>query len=92
MTYTEICPFPVPATVVMRSTLFALATKGAKLAAYNEETGVIVATLPKRLGLQKDDIIVRVRPFAETSQLEINAADAQQAPQITQLNSTSVPD
>lgn len=92
MTYTEIRPFPVPATVVMRSTLFALATKGAKLAAYNEETGVIVATLPKRLGLQKDDIIVRIRPFDETSQLELNAADAQQAHEIIQIISTYVTD
>lgn len=92
MTYTEIRPYPVSATVVMRSTLFALATKGAKLAAYNEETGVIVATLPKRLGLQKDDIIVRVRPFADTAQLEINAADAEQAQQIIQLISSYVTD
>ncbi|MFO7682745.1 MAG: hypothetical protein R6X34_22130 [Chloroflexota bacterium] len=92
MTYTEIRPYPVSATVVMRSALFALATKGAKLAAYNEETGVIVATLPKRLGLQKDDIIVRVRPFADTAQLELNAVDAEQAHEIIQLISTYVTD
>ena len=92
MTYTEIRLYPVPATVVMRSTLFALATKGAKLAAYNEETGVIVATLSKRMGLQKDDIIVRVRPFDETSQLELNAADAEQAYEIIQIISTYVTD
>ena len=92
MTYTEIRPYPVPATVVMRSTLFALATKGAKLAAYNEETGVIVATLSKRMGLQKDDIIVRVRPFEDTSQLEINAADAEQSYEIIQLISAYVAD
>ena len=92
MTYTEIRPYPVPATVVMRCALFALATKGAKLAAYNEETGVIVATLSKRMGLQKDDIIVRVRPFDDTSQLELNAADAQQAHEIIQIISTYVTD
>lgn len=92
MTYTEIRPYPVPATVVMRCALFALATKGAKLAAYNEETGVIVATLSKRLGLKKDDIIVRIRPFDDTSQLELNAADAQQAHEIIQIISTYVTD
>jgi len=92
MTYSEIRPYPVPATVVMRSTLFALATKGAKLAAYNEETGVIVATLSKRMGLKKDDIIVRVRPFDDTSQLELNAADAEQAHDIIQIISTYVTD
>jgi len=92
MTYTEILPYPVPATVVMRSTLFALATKGAKLAAYNEETGIVVATLSKRMGLKKDDIIVRVRPFDDTSQLEINAADAEQSYEILQLISAYVAD
>ena len=92
MTYTEIRPYPVPATVVMRCALFALATKGAKLAAYNEETGVIVATLSKRMGLKKDDIIVRVRPFDDTSQLELNAANAEQAHEIIQIISTYVTD
>ncbi|PID87004.1 MAG: hypothetical protein CSA11_04960 [Chloroflexi bacterium] len=92
MTYTEIRPYPVPATVVMRGTLFALATKGAKLAVYNEETGVIVATLSTRMGLKKNDIIVRVRPFADTSQLELNAADAEQSYEIIQLISAYVTD
>lgn len=92
MAYTEIRPYPVPATVVMRSALFALATKGAKLAAYNEETGVIVATLSKRMGLKKDDVVVRVRPFDDTSQLEINAANMEQARSIIQIISTYVTD
>jgi hypothetical protein len=92
MAYTEIRPYPVPATVVMRSALFALAGKGAKLAAYNEETGVIVATLSKRMGLKKDDVVVRVRPFDDTCQLEINAANAEQARSIIQTISTYVAD
>ena len=44
------------------------------------------------MGLQKDDIIVRVRPFDDTSQLELNAADAQQAHEIIQIISTYVTD
>lgn len=73
MSYTEIRPYPVPANVVMRSTLFALANMGAKLQAYNEDTGVIVATVSKWLGVQQNDIIVRVREFEKTAQLEIEA-------------------
>lgn len=66
-------PYPLSATVVMRSSLFALANMGAKLQAYNEESGVIVATVTRRLGLQKEEMAVRVRPFADTCQLEVEA-------------------
>jgi hypothetical protein len=83
--YTEIRPYPVPAAVVMRTTLFALANMGAKLQAYNEETGVIVATVSKWLGLQQNDVIVRVREFEKTSQLEIQAPDALKAQEVLQL-------
>ncbi|MBK8985829.1 MAG: hypothetical protein IPM39_07060 [Chloroflexi bacterium] len=85
MSYTEIRPYPVPANVVMRTTLFALANMGAKLQAYNEETGVIVATVSKWLGLQQNDVIVRVRAFENTAQLEIEAPDALKAQEVLQL-------
>ena len=92
MTITIERPYPVPATVVMRTTLFALANMGAKLQAYNEDAGVIVATLTKRMGLQKSDVIVRIRPFGETAQLEIQTANVDQAHEILQLVSNYVRD
>jgi len=85
MSYTEIRPYPVPAAVVMRTTLFALANMGAKLQAYNEETGVIVATVSRWLGLQQNDVIVRVREFEGTAQLEIEAPDALKAQEVLKL-------
>ena len=66
MTIKEKRPFPVPSEVVMRSALFALANLNAKLQVYNEETGVIVATVTKWLGMQKQEVIVKVRRFEET--------------------------
>ncbi len=92
MTITIERPYPVAATVVMRTTLFALANMGAKLQAYNEDAGVIVATLSKRMGLQKSDVIVRIRPFGETSQLEIQTANVDQAHEILELVSNYVRD
>ncbi|NKQ36295.1 MAG: hypothetical protein HF973_11850 [Chloroflexi bacterium] len=92
MSYTSIRPYPVPATVVMRSTLFALANVGAKLQTYNEETGVIVATLTRKMGLQKQDVIARVRGFEETAQLELQTADAAKVQEILQLVSDYVTD
>ena len=50
MTIKEKRPFPVPSEVVMRSALFTLANMNARLQVYNEETGVIVAGMPKWLG------------------------------------------
>jgi len=92
MSYTETRPYPVPATVVMRSTLFALANVGAKLQTYNEETGVIVATLTRKMGLQKQDVIARARGFEGTSQLELQTADAAKAQEILHLVSEYVTD
>ncbi len=92
MSYTEIRPYPVPAAVVMRTTLFALANMGAKLQAYNEETGVIVATVSKWLGVQQNDIIVRVREFEKTAQLEIEAPDALKAQEVLRLVGSYITD
>jgi len=61
MIVTEIRAFPVSSTVVMRSTLFALANLGATLQTYNEDSGVIVATVSRWLGLQKQEVVARVR-------------------------------
>ncbi len=92
MTITIERPYPVSATVLMRTTLFALANMGAKLQAYNEDAGVIVATLTKRMGLQKSDVIVRIRPFGETAQLELQAPDVDRAHELLDLVSNYVRD
>lgn len=85
-------PYPISATVMMRSSLFALANMGAKLQAYNEESGVIVATVSKRMGLQKAEMAVRVRPFAATCQLEVEAPDPERAHEFLNLVSNYVRD
>jgi len=92
MTIKETRPFPVAAEVVMRSTLFALANMQAKLQVYNEETGVIVATVSKWLGMQKQEVVVKVRRFAETSLLELEAPDAAKAVALLNLISTYITD
>lgn len=88
MAVTEIRAFPVSSTVVMRSALFALANLGATLQTYNEESGVIVATVSRWLGLQKQEVVVRVRPFEQTSQLELDAPDVEKARELLQLIAT----
>jgi len=85
MTVTEVRAFPVSSTVVMRSTLFALANMGATLQTYNEESGVIVATVSKWMGLQKQEVVARVRTFEGTSQLELDAPDFDKARELLQL-------
>ncbi len=85
-------PFPVPSEVVMRSALFALANLETKLQIYNEETGVIVATTSKRFGLQKQEVVVKVRRFDQTSILEVEAPDAKTAQQILAQVSSYVTD
>ncbi|MFL7837963.1 MAG: hypothetical protein ACK2T4_02075 [Candidatus Promineifilaceae bacterium] len=92
MTIREKRPFPVSSEVVMRSALFALANLNAKLQIYNEETGVIVATVTKWLGVQKDEVIVKVRRFDDTSILEVEAPDAQKAREILSQISAYVTD
>lgn len=92
MSVIEIRAFPVSATVVMRSTLFALANLGATLQTYNEESGVIVATVSKWLGFQKKEVIARIRTFEGTSQLELEAPDFDKARELLQLIATYVRD
>ena len=92
MSVTEIRAFPVNSTVVMRSTLFALANLGATLQTYNEESGVIVATVSRWLGLQKQEVVARVRSFEQTCQLELDAPDVEKARELLQLIATYVRD
>ena len=92
MTIKEKRPFPVPSEVVMRSALFALANLNAKLQVYNEENGVIVASVSKWLGMSKQEVIVKVRRFAETSILEVEAPDAQKTQEILAQISAYVTD
>lgn len=88
MSITEIRAFPVSATVVMRSTLFALANMGATVQTYNEDSGVIVATVSKWLGLQKQEVVARVRSFEGTCQLELDAPDFDKGQELLQLITT----
>ncbi|MFN2137673.1 MAG: hypothetical protein ACK2UK_17055 [Candidatus Promineifilaceae bacterium] len=92
MTIMEKRPFPVPSEVVMRSALFTLANLNAKLQIYNEETGVIVATVAKWMGMQQQELIVKVRRFDDTSILEIEAPDPQKAQEILSQISAYVTD
>lgn len=82
MTIKETRPFPVPAEVVMRSMLFTLANMQATLQVYNEQTGVIVATVSKWMGLQKQEVVAKVRRFEHTSILEVEAPDADKAQEL----------
>ena len=92
MSVTEIRAFPVNSTVVMRSTLFALANLGATLQTYNEDSGVIVATVSRWLGLQRQEVVARVRSFEQTCQLELDAPDVEKARELLQLIATYVRD
>ena len=85
-------PFPVPSEVVMRCALFALANLKTKLQVYNEETGVIVATVSRRLGITKHEVVVKVRRFDQTSILEIEAPDPELAQQLLSQVSAYVTD
>ncbi len=85
-------PFPVPGEVVMRCALFTLANMNARLQVYNEETGVIVAGMPKLLGLQEQEVIVRVRRFEQTSILELEVSDPEKAQQLLNQISAYVTD
>jgi hypothetical protein len=92
MPITEVRSFPVSATVVLRSTLFALANVGATLQTYNEDSGVVVATVSSWLGMRKQEVVVRVRGFDETSLLEVDAPDVEKAQEILRLISGYVRD
>ena len=85
-------PFPVPATVVIRSTLFALAGMNATLHTYNEESGVIVASVSKWLGVQKQEVVARVRGFDDTAQLELEVPDQAKAQELLSLIARYVSD
>lgn len=92
MAITEVRSFPVSATIVLRSTLFALANIGATLQTYNEDSGVVVATVSSWLGMRKQEVVVRVRSFEETSQLEVDAPDVEKAQELLRLISGYVRD
>lgn len=92
MSITEIRAFPVSSTIVMRSTLFALANMGATVQTYNEDSGVIVATVSKWLGLQKQEVVARVRAFEGTCQLELDVPDFDKGRELLQLITTYVRD
>ena len=92
MIVTEIRAFPVSSTVVMRSTLFALANLGATLQTYNEDSGVIVATVSRWLGVQKEEVVARVRSFEQTCQIGLDAPDVEKARELLQLIATYVRD
>lgn len=92
MTVIEVRAFPVNATIVMRSTLFALANMGATLQTYNEERGLVVATVSRWLGLQKKEVVARIRSFENTCQIELEAPDVEKARELLQLISTYVRD
>lgn len=76
----------------MRSTLFALANMGARLHTYNEETGFVVATVAKWMGLQKNEVVARVRGFEQASQLEVEAPDQAKARELLDLVAKYVSD
>jgi hypothetical protein len=92
MSIKEKRPFPVPAEVVMRSALFTLANLNAKLQVYNEETGVIVATVTKWMGIQKEEVVVKVRRFDQTSILDIEAPDPEKLQQLLNQISAYITD
>jgi len=92
MSIKEKRPFPVPAEVVMRSALFTLANLNAKLQVYNEETGVIVATVSKWMGMQKEEVVVKVRRFEQTSILELEAPDPEKLRQLLNQISAYITD
>lgn len=88
MAVTETRAYPVSDTVLMRSALFALADMGATLQTYNEENGLIVATVSRWLGLQKQEVVVRIRPLEGSAQVEIDAPDVEKAIELLKLLAT----
>lgn len=92
MSIKETRPYPVPAEIVMRSTLYVLANMQARLQVYNEQTGVIVATMTRWMGLQKKDVIVKVRRNEQTAILDLEAPDAEKAKQLLDLISSYITD
>jgi hypothetical protein len=62
------------------------------LQVYNEETGVIVATVTNWLGLQQQDVIVKVRHFEHTALLDVEAPDANKAQELLAQIATYVTD
>ena len=53
---------------------------------------LIVATVAKWMGLQKDEVVARVRTYEGTSQLELDAPDFDKARELLQLVATYVRD
>lgn len=72
-------PIPVSATVVMRCALFGLAKIGARIHAYSENAGLIVARVGRyKVGskeLMEEEITVSVKGYEGTSLLTITASE-----------------
>ncbi len=75
----EIRPFPVHRTIVIRSILFALSKIGAELHQYNEQEGIIIATVKRvqigAIGFGEQEIKASVYEHEQTSLLELTAPD-----------------
>ena len=95
MRRTEARPFPVNRAAVIRSAFFALAKIGAKLHSYDEQTGILTATIPwKNLGsVQVFERVVEisVQEHEGTSVLKLSAP-GEQARELLRLISTYVVD
>jgi hypothetical protein len=91
MRRTETRPFPVNRAAVIRATFFALAKIGAKLHSYDEQTGIVTATIPwKNLGsveVFERVIEISVQEHEGTSALKLTAPE-QQARELLRLIST----
>lgn len=95
MRRTETRPFPVNRAAVIRSAFFALAKIGAKLHSYDEQTGILTATIPwKNLGsleVFERVIEISVQEHEGTSALKLTAPE-QQARELLRLISTYLVD
>ncbi|MGB9774797.1 MAG: hypothetical protein ACPL4I_12430 [Bacteroidota bacterium] len=84
----EVRPFPLNSTVIIRSTLFALAQIGTQIQEYNESDGVIIATLgdkrwklgPIQFGDIQHTITATVREYEQTALLELEVPDSIRGP------------
>src|SRR4030042_6531786 len=91
MRRTETRPFPVNRAAVIRAAFFALAKIGAKLHSFDEQTGIVTATIPwKNLGsveVFERAIEISVQEHEGTSVLKLTAPE-QQARELLRLIST----
>jgi hypothetical protein len=93
MRRTETRPFPVKRAAVIRCAFFALAKIGAKLHSYDEQTGILTATIPwKNLGsleVFERVIEISVQEHEDTSVLKL-VAPQEQSQALLRLISTYV--